>query len=108
VADLTVKIQTRFPQVTDRIARRIADVTAKAAFDVEGEAKTRSRVDTGNMRNSIRSESNDPFTWTVTGYAEYTIYNELGTRHMSAQPMFTPAIERVGPEYARAIERIND
>lgn len=106
MADFTVKINTRFPVVTEAIKAKVALATDKAAHDIEAQAKARSRVRTGFMRSSIKAEPVTPLDWTVTGYAQYTIYNELGTRHMSAQPMFMPAVEIVAPAYISALKQI--
>jgi HK97 gp10 family phage protein len=61
-------------------------------------AKRRSRVDTGRMRDAWDKEQTGPGEWTVFNDVDYTIYNEFGTVHMSAQPMLSPALEE---EYQR-------
>ena len=102
---LRVKVTNKFPQVSRMIEDNVADITAKAALDIEGQAKARARVDTGHMRGAIEAEKQTPWQWTVTGYADYTVYNEFGTYKMSAQPMFVPALELIGPKYLAALRR---
>jgi HK97 gp10 family phage protein len=89
---------SRIPQVTTGLKLK-ADVAPKAAADrVVNGAKRRSRVDTGRMRDAWDKEQTGPGEWTVFNDVDYTIYNEFGTVHMSAQPMLSPALEE---EYQR-------
>jgi HK97 gp10 family phage protein len=89
---------SRIPEVTAGLTLK-ADVAPKAAADrvVQG-AKRRSRVDTGRMRDGWDKEETGRGEYTVFNDVDYTIYNELGTMHMSAQPMLSPALEE---EYQR-------
>lgn len=50
-------------------------------------AQSLARVDTGEMREGIQPTADG-----VVGSAGHTIYNEFGTRYMSAQPMLRPAL----------------
>jgi len=61
-------------------------------FYVEGEAKLRCPVDTGNLRSSLDHKI-DGKEIIVGTNVEYAIYVEKGTRRMRAQPYLTPAIE---------------
>lgn len=105
-AALQVIVNVDFSKVRAQVRDRAALITAKAALDVEAHAKARARVDTGFMRASIKAEQVSPLFWRVTGYARYTVYNEFGTRSMSAQPMFAPAAEIVRPEYILAMRTL--
>lgn len=77
--------------------------TAEAAL-VRG-AQVRSRVRTGNMRGGWQSH-NEGLEGIVFNLVDYTIHNEYGTIHMSAQPMLRPAIEEVEPEFKAEVGRI--
>lgn len=105
---LTVTIQdrTRFRALQRQFRARAAVLVEKTAFDVQAGAQSLARVDTGFMRASIVAEKVTDLHWTVTGYADYTIYNEFGTRFMSAQPMFRPTVERVMPSYYAAVRQL--
>lgn len=106
--------------------KKVNQVTRKAGFDAERIAKQRSRVDKGDMRAEwyVRTEDSsdrqelmgsDLFpeveptphneVWLIGG-SKHTIYNEYGTRYMSAQPMATPAIEEVRAPYLKALAEI--
>lgn len=87
-------------------AQRLAELaTEKAAFDIEGHAKTMAPVDTGFLMSSIVA-SGAGLGWRVDAGAHYAIYQEFGTRHMAARPFFIPAIETVRPTYIAAMAKI--
>ena len=59
---------------------------------VEGEAKVRCPVDTGNLRSSI-SHGSDEEKATIGTNVEYAVNVEKGTSKQKAQPYLTPAVE---------------
>lgn len=64
----------------------------------EGSAKTHAPVDTGNLRRSITHEigRRDLQRYVRVGTnVEYAVFQELGTRHHSANPFLRPAMEAV-------------
>lgn len=71
---------------------------------LEGMVAMRAPVDTGFLRNSVQSTVTGT-TGVVTVGAEYGAYVEYGTRRMSAQPYFHPAIEQFRPIYRGIVER---
>jgi HK97 gp10 family phage protein len=72
---------------------------------VEGEAKLRCTVDTGNLRGSIDHKVVESEKAVHTGTnVEYAVYVEKGTRKMKAQPYLTPAVE----ENISKIKRITE
>lgn len=79
--------------------------TAQAAV---AEARSRARVDTGAMRDSIEAtvERRNGAVEMVLGVGvDYGVYHELGSSRISAQPMIRPAIDQEGkrlPERIRA------
>ena len=83
----------------DRIARGLnmntERVLASVAFEVEGGAKQSAPVDTGALKNSIRTRRINKDLYYVEDGVLYGIYQELGTSRMSKQPFMVPAIERV-------------
>lgn len=96
-----------------RIAReaeaKAAAVIERTALRVEAGAKARSRVDTGFMRGEWQvADGDDELEKRVVDAAEHTVYNEYGTRYMSAQPMAAPAAEDARPGFERGIREIFD
>lgn len=77
---------------------------AKATLDMQALAQDRARVDTGNMKGSIQSESHGPYLNVVYIGAAYGAHHEYGTVRMSAQPMIRPAADIVRPQFVRAIQ----
>lgn len=70
------------------------------AFRVVGEAKTRTPVDTGALRNSITVEDKSRGRYWVKDGMEYGIYQELGFTHPGSgrfiqNAFMIPAVEQV-------------
>lgn len=89
--------ESRIPQIVAEISSGVAKTVQAAGFKIEAGAKRRARVKTGYMRGQIRWMPAGEFSGEVVGGAYYTIFNEFGTVHMGAQPMFVPATEEVRP-----------
>lgn len=99
----------RMPDVRRRAPEQAKLAVRKATFDVEARAKMVVPVDTGNLKNSIRSDfENDGFTGIVSTNVEYAIYVELGTAKRPATPYMTPAAEAVRPGFIKAMEQLLD
>ena len=83
----------------DRIARGLntnADrIVRGIALEVEAAAKPNAPVDTGALKNSIRTRKIKEKMYHVEDGVEYGIYQELGTSRMSKHPFLVPAVERV-------------
>lgn len=97
--------RSRIPELTEKAIAETEAIIERFGFRVEAGAKSRARVDTGFMRGEIRFERLGPYEGEVRGNAEYTIFHELGTSTMAAQPMFGPAAEEVREEFIVAIRR---
>lgn len=112
----------RLPKLTKQVRERAALAVAKAAFDIEGQAKTLAPVDTGNLKNSIQTEPGESdLTKYVGPHTDYAIYVEYGTGRrgdpavphsdvagMAPRPYMRPAAERVRPGFIAAMEQIAD
>jgi len=70
----------------------------------EGYAKARCPVDTGNLRNSITHENEDPTTEVIGSNVYYAPFVELGTRKMQPRPFLVPAVEGHMNEYKQIID----
>lgn len=83
----------------DRIAAHLDTNTERAlaaiAEAVLEQARPRTPVDTGNLKNSLESEQMSRFLWWIHDGTDYGIYQELGTSRMAAQPFMVPAVENV-------------
>ncbi len=78
---------SRLPGAADKAAEMTAD-------EIVVRAKALARVDTGEMRDSIQKVGGGSI-WAVIATAAHSIFNEYGTRFMSAQPFMVPAAEAV-------------
>lgn len=77
-----------------REARRaVSAELQRSALRVERKAKMKAAVDTGFMRNGIFVVRVGMLRYKVTSPAGYSVYVELGTRKMKAQPFLGPAVK---------------
>lgn len=106
----TIRIRigaNRLPDIA-RILPEAADVVVNRKHGpamAEGAAR-RSRVDTGEMRDGWRWEATGRGTGQLINEVDHTVYNEYGTRNMSAQPMARPAFEEEAPQIIEDFERL--
>lgn len=75
-----------------------------SALRVERKAKINAPWDTGWMSNNIYSIKVGDLSWQIISPVYYSIYVELGTRNMAAQPFMYPALEE---EYWVLMRRLN-
>jgi HK97 gp10 family phage protein len=94
----------RLPSLPGLVRGRVRGAVQKAVFDVEAQAKVRSRVDTGAMRNAWQGRMTGDTEGEVANGVEYAVYNEYGTVNMPAQPMAHPAADAVRPSFEAAIK----
>jgi hypothetical protein len=81
--------KSQIPMLVARLAA-VDELPDEIGRHMETVAQAHARVRTGYMRENIRW---DPTAHELRGGAPYTVFNEFGTRYMSAQPMFQPALE---------------
>jgi HK97 gp10 family phage protein len=96
-------LTSRFPQIIAYSGAKVSAAVRKAESRIELRAKAKSRVDTGNMRGGWQHHVLGVYEGMVFNLVSYTIFNELGTVHMSAQPMLRPAMEETRPEFEHEI-----
>ena len=98
----------KLPEIIRDAPRKLTAALIKTAAFIQGEARRRAPVRTGNLRNSITIELQDAWHALIGPAAEYGIHVELGTYRMRAQPYLGPAVEAaVGPFEQAIAEAIN-
>lgn len=83
--------------LVDEITDEVKEVVITTANKIETEAKMRTPVDTGKLRKSITTdtEESERKIETETGSdVEYADHVELGTSKQSAQPYLFPSFEK--------------
>lgn len=75
-----------------RFERIVKSSVSKVAPQLPKLPKARSRVRTGRMAQSWQSENLGNAIRVSSEGVAYTIFNEMGTYKMTAQPMLTPSI----------------
>lgn len=97
----------KLPGLTDGLEGRASQVVRKVAHDIKAGAIERTvRVDTGAMKGGYDVEMDGPLTAVVFNYQHYHIYQELGTRFISASPMLGPAAEEQRAPFLAAMAQI--
>lgn len=85
-------------QAKPRQARQAVDEELRrSSLRIERRAKIKAPVRTGYMRNGIFMEKVGQMRYKVTSPAHYSVYVELGTRKMRAQPFMGPAVKEETP-----------
>lgn len=75
--------------------------------NLQKQAMRKAPVDTGNLKRSITIDILDGgHTGKVTATADYSIYQEYGTRFMSAQPFMRPSLSIIEPQFRKDLERL--
>lgn len=97
----------KLPALTEGMEARASQVVRKVALDIKAGAIVRTvRVDTGAMKGGYDIEMDGPLTAIVFNSQDYHIYQELGTRFISASPMLGPAAEEQREPFMRAMAQI--
>lgn len=94
-----VIIKNDFPTMTPKMRRAVSRRINDSVHRIEGGAKQKAPVDTGQLRNSIASSMESELTGVVSVGAEYGGYVELGTRYMAAQPYLKPSVDEERPKF---------
>ena len=86
------KFESNLNNVLSALNLAKRQTTEAIGLYVEGEAKARCPVDTGNLRGSISHDSDEEKA-VIGSSTEYGIFVEKGTSRQKAQPYLTPAVE---------------
>lgn len=93
-ADALIKKFNSQPAV---IKKEADGIIANTALRVEKRAKFFAPFDTGYLEQRIMAEPDGELSYTVTSKAEYSVYQEWGTRKMAPHPYMVPAMEQESP-----------
>ena len=100
---ITVKINLKgFDVLNPLVNKGIANGLDKVRFMIERDAKIFAPRATGLLKASIGSSRKNLIV-SIQDSVEYGVYQELGTRFMSAQPFMLPSLNKNIPNIARTI-----
>lgn len=97
----------RIPAVIARMPAQVEAAVAKTAMDMLRDAQTRTPIRTGHLRGSGFAHPAGAMTWMVGFSAAYTLYVEMGTRYMRAQPFLIPAWVAARYKLITALRRLD-
>jgi len=89
-----------------QVQRAVNSELNRSALRVERQAKKYAPYDTGWLSNNIYSMGTGVLQYSVISPVGYSIYLELGTRYMAAQPYMYPALEDEYPLLMRRLKQI--
>ena len=95
----------RIPEITARFPGAVRAAVAKAAYDIEADAKALCPVDTGALRGSIKTQV-EGMSAKVTASMEYAGYVEFGTYKMAPRAYMRPAADINEPKFIAAMEAL--
>lgn len=85
----------------------VKDTVKLNGSEMQKKAQRNAPVDTGNLKNNIGLEISDGgMTATVESTADYSVYVELGTRLMEAQPYMKPAFEEQKKQFEKDLKEL--
>lgn len=99
VSVTVIKVSNRLPTLPGKLQKGARALVQETATEVRDGAKARSRVDTGEMRDSWVSAMVGDTEAEVTNATPQAVFNEWGTVHMSASPMAHPAADAARPGF---------
>lgn len=91
---------------SDKIKQAVSQETNRASLRVEKRAKENAPWDTGYLSMTTYSYMEDRLRGVIHSPAHYSIYVELGTRRMAAQPFLYPALKDEEPIYFSNLSKI--
>ena len=104
---LTVKVTSNtFAKRGQGMRAKVSQVIRRTAFEIQGGAAERSRVDTGQMKAGWQTDVVSDTEAVVFNSVEHAVYNEYGTAHMTAQPMLHPSVDAARPAFEAALAQV--
>ena len=105
------KLQADLEQAGARVGKEITKVTRENGQRLLKATESRSPVRTGALKASWALETagdgrSGSLSVRVRSTVRQAFFQEFGTSKMAAQPSAGPALEEVGPQYARDLEDV--
>jgi len=91
-----IVVFNHIPRTQRQVVQKMRSTTKSTAKRAERIAKRRAPVQTGFLRDHIEAVQVGPVTWTVESGADYSTYQEYGTRYNEAHLFMTGAALEVG------------
>lgn len=96
----------KFERQPAAIKKEADGIIANTALRVERRAKEFAPYDTGYLEQNIMAEPDGDLSYTVTSKAEYSVYQEWGTRNMAPHPFMMPAMQQERPFFFQKLQNL--
>lgn len=97
-------------KIPNELDKAVESVLEDNAQEIERDAKSFAPLDTGKLRQSIKSTQTKDKEYTIkansTGNAPYATFVEFGTRFMRAQPFLYPAFFKGRSRFIKDLENL--
>lgn len=93
----------------DRLEADAAKAAAATAESCAVDIRRHAPVESGELRDSVRSGSDGLTSWATVGNKETSGevgWNEYGTSHQPARPFVRPAVDRSEATFRRMLRRV--
>ncbi len=90
--------KSRFDAIKESAKSFTNQELSKISEELITDMQTTCPVDTGFLRDNIEQSNSSTTAIQVASRADYSIYVEMGTRHMQAEPFFWPAVNKITPQ----------
>lgn len=112
IEELT-KIAVELEGKAGRVGAQASAIVRASAAKVETLGKQFAPVDTGTLRSSISTDfvgdgRGGAMEAEIGPTVSYGMFLEVGTERMAPHAYMGPALDRVGPEFVAALEKISD
>lgn len=95
-------VESNLESIKEKVKSFVSDELRTISEDLVSEMQSTCPVDTGFLRDNIEESNSSSTAIQVSSRADYSIYVEMGTRYMAAQPFFYPAVNKITLEKIQA------
>jgi HK97 gp10 family phage protein len=92
------QVKSSLDSIKEKVRSFVSDELRTISDELISEMKSTCPVDTGFLRDNIEESNSSSTAIQVSSRADYSIYVEMGTRYMTAQPFFYPAVDKISVE----------
>ncbi|MBU7455844.1 HK97-gp10 family putative phage morphogenesis protein [Leuconostoc fallax] len=100
------KLISKFQSQPAKVQREAGNIILNTAQRVQTRAIKGAPVDTGYLKQHVQAKKSGNLSADVVSMAEYSIYQEFGTRKMAAHPYMRPAMKQESPFLFEKLENL--
>ena len=102
---MSATLTSRLPKIARDLAADSERIVNETGETIAADARSRARVDSGEMRDGIQWKPGDGPEGAVVATDWKTHFHEFGTSKRPAKPMLTPAAEAARGEFLQKLRK---